>query len=361
LPACQSRITAFEALANTDSRTSQAITPMSVEHPFAPFVRILGKGKSGSRSLSREEAREAFAMVLAGNVEEVQLGAFLMLLRVKEESPQELAGFVEACRQQMSPPPENLVADLDWSSYAGKKHQHPWYVLAMLLLADAGLRVFVHGSAGHTAGRLYTEQSFRQLGLPVAGNWADVAGQLDSSNLSYLPLQCFCPPLQELIQLRPLLGLRSPVNTLTRMLNPLAAPASLQSIFHPAYARLHQEADQLLGQPRALVFKGESGEVEVKPHAVTRLQLLTDGAALEHEAPRCFPGRADSVEQPATSPLRTLWRGEAENHYGLEATLATAATGLLATARATNWTGARQQAEQMWRERDTTRLAHAPA
>ena len=333
---------------------------MSEEHPFAPFVRILGKGKSGSRSLSREEARQAFAMVLAGDVEDVQLGAFLMLLRVKEESPEELTGFVEACREQMSPPPAGLSADLDWSSYAGKKHQHPWYVLTMLLLADAGVRVFVHGSAGHTPGRLYTEHSFRELGLPLARDWGDVAGQLDTQGLSYLPLQCFCPPLQELIQLRPLLGLRSPVNTLTRMLNPLRAGASLQSIFHPAYARLHQETDRMLGQPRALVFKGESGEVEVKPHALTRLQLLAGEAAVELQAPRRFPDKPDSVERPSVAPLRALWRDEIQDAYGLEATLATAASALLALGRADDWGGARDEAERLWRERDIQRLANAP-
>ena len=70
----------------------------TAEHPFAPFVRILGKGKTSSRSLTLDEARQAMAMILDGEVEDVQLGAFLMLLRVKEESPEELAGFVQASR-----------------------------------------------------------------------------------------------------------------------------------------------------------------------------------------------------------------------------------------------------------------------
>ena len=65
------------------------------EHPFAQFVRILGKGKRGARNLTREEAREAMGMLLDGKVEDTQLGAFLMLLRHKEESAEELAGFTE--------------------------------------------------------------------------------------------------------------------------------------------------------------------------------------------------------------------------------------------------------------------------
>ena len=72
------------------------------EHPFAQFVRILGKGKRGARNLTREEAHEAMGMLLDEKTEEAQLGAFLMLLRHKEESPQELAGFVDAVRERLS-------------------------------------------------------------------------------------------------------------------------------------------------------------------------------------------------------------------------------------------------------------------
>ena len=53
------------------------------DHPFAQYIRILGKGKTGSRSLNFDEAYQSFKMILAGEAEEIQLGAFLILLRVK--------------------------------------------------------------------------------------------------------------------------------------------------------------------------------------------------------------------------------------------------------------------------------------
>lgn len=331
------------------------------EHAFAAFVRILGKGKSGSRSLSRAEAHQAFAMVLRGEAQPVQVGAFLMLLRVKEETGDELAGFVEACREQMSQAPAGLSADLDWPSYAGKKHQHPWYLLAILLLAESGYRILIHGSDGHTVGRLYTEQALRDLALPVAGGWDDVAAQLDSHGLSYLPLRAFCPGLHELVQLRPLLGLRSPVNTLTRMLNPLGAPCSIQSIFHPAYASLHQQADRLLGQPRALVFKGESGEVEIKPTAATRLYVLEGGHQTELTLERRIAERVTAVTSPGVAPLRALWRDSLEDEYATEAILATATVALLLLEPHLDIDAARHRAEGLWQRRDRSRLVQAGA
>ena len=337
--------------------TKPSYEPPSQEHPFARYVRILGKGKSGSRALSQDEARHAFGMMLRGEAEPLQQGAFLMLLRVKEETGEELAGFVQACRDTMLAPPDDLQADLDWSSYAGKKHQHPWFILSMLLLSGAGHRVFIHGSDGHTPGRLYTEDAMRQLGLPVADNWLQVGQQLDESLLSYLPLRHFCYPLHELMQLRPLLGLRSPVNTLARMVNPLRAPSSIQSVFHPAYASLHQQTDAILGQPRALVFKGDSGEVEIKPQADTRLHLLSQGKTQELSLTRSLSLRVASKDNLSVAPLRTLWHGTATDDYGLDATLATTAAALLALQAELSLESATEQANKLWQERDKSRLS----
>jgi anthranilate phosphoribosyltransferase len=68
------------------------------EHPFTPYVRILGRGKSNSRPLTIDEAKTAMAMILEGKALPEQIGAFLMLLRFKEETPEEIAGFVKAAQ-----------------------------------------------------------------------------------------------------------------------------------------------------------------------------------------------------------------------------------------------------------------------
>ena len=195
-----------------------------------------------------------------------------------------------------------------------------------------------------------------QLGLPVASGWDDVQAQLSQFNLSYLPLRHFCQPLHELMQLRPLLGLRSPVNTLARMLNPLRAPCTLQSIFHPAYAALHQDADQLLGQPRAMVFKGDSGEVEIKPQADTRVQLLAQASRSEVTLPRVMSGKAAPVDVPRCQPLRALWCGQAEDHYGEAAVTGTATVALMLLRPEVKLEDARAEADRLWLQRDRSRL-----
>lgn len=325
------------------------------EHPFAPYVRILGKGKTGSRSLTREEARAAMEMILQGQVKDIQLGAFLMLLRVKEESADELTGFVEAARVQIGAP-ISLGADLDWSSYAGKRKHLPWFLLSALTLADHGVRVFMHGAGGHTRGRLYTESALNALGISTCETWMDTERMLATQNFAFMPLRHICPPLQAMIDLRNEFGLRSPVHTLVRLLNPLAAPYSIQSVFHPAYALNHQQAAIDLAQPHASVFKGEGGEIERRPEALSKVYSVHDGAMSEETWPKLVEGRQEQMEQLDIELLRDIWRGSASDEYGELAIVGTLAIVLRLLQKVHSPEAAMELAKRYWQQRNRDRV-----
>lgn len=316
------------------------------EHPFAQFVRILGKGKRGARGLTREEAREAMGLLLDGKVEDVQLGAFLMLLRHKEESAEELAGFAEAVRARL--PATGIAVDLDWPSYAGKKRHLPWYLLAAKALAAGGVRILLHGGGAHTAGRLYTEQLLERLEIPCCADWAAVGRALDHGNLAFIPLGAWMPRLQHMIDLRNTLGLRSPIHSLARVLNPLGARCVLQSIFHPGYQAIHRDASVLLGD-HAIVIKGDGGEIEVNPDVACQLFGASAGQAWDEEWPALAAQRHVKPASLDPEHLLAVWRGTAEDAYGhlaVRATLALALRGLgLPRAEAF------ARADQLWEQR----------
>lgn len=340
------------------------------EHPFAPFVRILGKGRRGSRALTFEEAVQSMGMIMRGQVEPIQLGAFLMLLRVKEETSDELAGFVTAVKQQINAPA--LAVDLDWSSYAGKRRHSPWFILSLRLLARAGLRIFIHGAGGHTQGRLYTESVLAQLGFPAADNWQAVEQQLAQHHFSYLPLRAFAPRLAEIIDLKPIMGLRSPVHSLARLLNPLDAPLVMQGIFHPPYALSHQKAGLKLGYRRLAVIKGEGGEIERNPDAALTLYRArcevasagvktserpepgsetAEGILEEVQWPALFEQRHVKPEQISADALSALWQGTLTDEYGEAAVIATAALALHESEKAPTQEAALSLARQLWLDR----------
>src|SRR5271166_4533519 len=175
-------------------------------HPFARFINTLGRGKTLTRSLTIEEAEQAMAMILADETLPEQLGAFLMLLRVKEESPAEIAGFVRAARATMRAPAHAPRVDIDWSSYAGKGRQLPWFLLSALVLARNGWRVFMHGAEAHTEGRVYTGAALRALGVPASASLDESADGLVARNFAYLPIDALSPRIADMLELRPILG-----------------------------------------------------------------------------------------------------------------------------------------------------------
>lgn len=320
-------------------------------HPFAAYIRILGRGKHGTCHLSQAEARTAMGMLLRGEADPLQIGAFLMLLRVKEECAEEVAGFVEAARAACQRPDTPIAVRIDWPSYAGKRRQSPWFLLAALALAQAGYRIFMHGSAGHTPDRLYTETALRALGLPICADWSDVAYELDRHGLAYLPLQAFCPALEQLIHLKPVLGLRSIANSLVRLLNPLDAPLLASSIFHPAYGPLHQQALALLGTREAITFKGDGGEIEIRPEADTRLYCIQNGQPVMHTWPRIITARSSADAFPTLDNLCAVWRGRPTSAHAEACILHTMAVLLFACREASQQTDALTLAEQLWANR----------
>jgi anthranilate phosphoribosyltransferase len=303
---------------------------------FAPFVATLGRGPGKSRPLTREEAAEAFGMVLAGRADPMQVGAFLMLLRYRGEDADEISGLVEAARVASGLPSGAAVAELDWPSYgAGRTRGAPWFVLSALALARSGVSVLMHGSNDFSAGQT-VQQGLAELGIAPVASLAAAEQMLRRDRFAYLPIAAMAPALEQLLGLRRLFGLRSPVNTVARLLNPGDAPAGVDGVFHPAYLDVHMGVAERLGRPSLIVLKGGGGEAERNPAKPAALHVWRQGvgrtivdmpAYILPEACGAPAGAADFGE---------TWRSDTAAPPGVLATIqATIALGLLATGRST--------------------------
>ena len=324
---------------------------IQTEHPFAEFIKILGKGKRGSRPLTQDEAYRAMKMILADQVEEIQLGAFLMLMRVKEETSEELAGFVQAARESFMMPEQKIKVDLDWSSYAGKRRHLPWFLLSTLLLAENGFRVFMHGAGGHTEGRIYTHHVLKYLGIECASSMDEAITQIEETNFSYLSLVHFCPKLYDMINLRPVMGLRSPVHTLVRLLNPLNASHAIQGIFHPSYRQVHQKAALLLNQPSMAVLKGEGGETERNPDVDCLVQSVKNEQMIDEEWPALFSRRHVKSDNLDPEQLSLLWQGKIQDEFAEATVIGTTAVALKLMDKAESQQQAHEMATEFWLKR----------
>ena len=318
---------------------------------LAPFVRILGRGPGRSRSLTRDEAREAMTLMLSGEAAPEALGALLMLLRMKGEVAEEIAGFAEAAQASCGGMPG---ADLDWPSYAaGRTRGLPWFLLSARLVAQAGHRVVLHGFNGPDAA---VRQGLPCAGIAVAETSAEAALALDRDGIVYRPVETMAPALFALLSLRDTFGLRSCVNTVCRMLNPAGAGASVQGVFHPSYRLLQADAAHLLGWHSLSVIKGGGGEFERNPAKAIAGFGLRGGAPWEATAPALMDEirrMDDGARDPAA--LAALWAGALSDPFAEAIVTGTAALALETLGVA----DPREAAQALWQARDRKALSNA--
>jgi len=243
---------------------------------IAPYLKEIGRGKDGARSLSAEQAEDLMAQVLDGRVTDLEIGAFALAMRIKGETTDELTGFLRAAQARCLPiAVEGPVVALP--SYNGARKLPNLTALLALLIAQEGMPVLVHGTEDDP-GRITTASVFRDLGLPVARDADDVRHAWARREPVYMPISALCPALARLLDVRRVVGLRNPGHTVAKLLDPVVGARTLRVVnhTHPEYGLaltqfLHRT------QAHAMLLRGTEGEPVADPRRSPRLDVFLRG------------------------------------------------------------------------------------
>ncbi|MDV7103066.1 glycosyl transferase family protein [Vibrio sp. TH_r3] len=228
-------------------------------------IRTVGRGERGRKPLTFDQAYQVMDEYLDGQIGDDQMAMLMMLIRVQNETHDEIAGFVKAFQTKMP----DVGADIDWPCYAGKRASagKPWHIIAAKILADNGYKVLLHGYLEESSTREHAKTYLHQLDIPQAKDAEHAKMLLAQHNIAYLSLENFAPQAVVMLNWKNRYGLRTPMNTVVRALNPGKAKYGIRGSFHPGYQQLHAEVEQSVGLSKHAVisFKGQSGESEYNP------------------------------------------------------------------------------------------------
>jgi len=240
------------------------------------YIKEIGRGKEGARSLNQMQAYDLMSQVLDGRVTDLEIGAFAMAMRIKGESTEELAGFLEAVQERCIPlrPAAPMVV---LPSYNGARKLPNLTALLALLLAQDGVPVLVHGPS-RDFGRVTTAEIFHDLGLPIAHDGSDIPHAWSRHEPVFIATEALCPSLARLLDARWVIGLRNPGHTVAKLLDPTRGGAALRVVnyTHPEYGKALTEFLAHTAA-NAMLMRGTEGEPVADPRRLPKLDVFMHG------------------------------------------------------------------------------------
>jgi anthranilate phosphoribosyltransferase len=242
---------------------------------IAKYIREIGRGKEGARSLTHEQAYDLMSQVLDRKVTDLEIGAFALAMRIKGESIAELTGFQAATLERCLPiRPEQRVVVLP--SYNGARRLPNLTPLLALLLAQAGVSVLIHGPE-HDAGRVTTFEILRDLGMFAARDAEELEYAWSRAKPAFISTETLCAPLAQLLEVRRTVGLRNSGHTIAKVLDPCdASSLRVVNYTHPEYGQMLGEFFASTGA-NALLMRGTEGEPVADPRRLPRLDVYVAG------------------------------------------------------------------------------------
>jgi anthranilate phosphoribosyltransferase len=240
---------------------------------FKPYLAKVATGAS----LSREEARDAFDMLLSGEVTPAQAGGFLMALRVRGEALDEIIGAVSAMRARMTAvaAPERAIDIV--GTGGDQSGSHNISTLAAIIVAGCGVPVAKHGNRAASS-KSGAADVLSALGVKIGLDPAALSRCLKEAGLCFMFAQTHHASMRHVAPVRVELGTRTLFNLLGPLSNPAGVKRQLLGVPSPMWLEPLTGALKELGSGRVWAVHGSDGLDEITTTGPTTVVALENGA-----------------------------------------------------------------------------------
>ncbi len=230
------------------------------------YLKVVGNGQRTARSLTHPEAEAIMELILNGHASPTQIGALMAILRIKEESAEELAAFASVLRRHCQRVEVELPYLVDICvPYDGRAKSPILILAAAFIAAGGGVQIALHGRVGGKTGPKFgigLGDVLAAVGIPHQLPLEDAAGLLQTRGVAYVDASQYAHRLEEFNALRRDYGMRSFFNTIEKLTNPFGAKAALLGVFHGPVLRRVAQAMQTLYE-RGVAVQGPEGSIEI--------------------------------------------------------------------------------------------------
>lgn len=280
---------------------------------FRPHLDKVANGET----LSEDEAADAFDAIMEGGVPEMQLAGFLVAMKARGETVDEIAGAVRAMRgrmQRISAPPDTV----DVVGTGGDaKGTYNISTATAFVVAGAGVPVAKHGNRA-VSSKSGAADVLESLGLNLKMTPADAERAIAEAGIAFLFAPTYHPAMRHAAPVRQGLKMRTIFNLLGPLSNPAGTKRQLIGVFSDEWLVPLAEAMNRLGAEHVWVVHGHSGMDELSTTGPSHIAELKDGKIREFEI---APADADLPEvalsdllcgpsEESASAIRALFSGK---------------------------------------------------
>ena len=231
---------------------------------------------AGGRSLSQDEAAAVLAEIMSGRASEIQIAAFLIALRTKGETVEEIAGLAQAMRSFATRVPVSRDDLLDTAGTGGGQRTFNVSTTAALIAAGAGCAVAKHGNRSAT-GLSGSADLLEALGARIDLTPEAVATCIDEVGFGFMFAPSHHQATRFVIPVRRELAVRTIFNFLGPLTNPAGATRQLIGVSDPEYLETMAGALARLGTRHALLVSSDDGLDELSISAPTTVVEVQGG------------------------------------------------------------------------------------
>ncbi len=238
------------------------------------------------KNLDVESAERVMEIIMSGNATQAQIGAFLVALRTKGESFEEIAAFARIMRNfcnQISPkiPKDQFLIDTCGTG-GDKANTFNVSTIAALIIAGAGVYVAKHGNRS-VSSSCGSADLLEGLGVNITASPEIVKKCIEEAGIGFMFAPVFHPAMKHAIGPRRELGIRTIFNILGPLTNPASAHGQILGVFSPELTEKMAQTLNLLNVKKAMTFHGMPGLDEISSVGKTIISELNNGNIKNYE------------------------------------------------------------------------------
>ncbi|MDD5067874.1 MAG: anthranilate phosphoribosyltransferase [bacterium] len=304
--------------------------------PKTKAIQLAIKKLSLKEDLNEEEAGDVMEEIMTGKTSDIRITAYLMGLKLKTESINEIVGSIRVIKKLMNSIDLDIPGAVDTCGTGGDNYNtFNISTAASLVVAGCGIPVAKHGNRSISS-KSGSADLFASLGVKTDASKEKIVRSVKEAHIGFIFAPLFHPAFKNVAVVRKEMGVRTIFNMIGPVVNPANVTRQIFGIFSPELTEKFCQVLQNTGSQKALVYSSAESMDEISPFSLTKISYLNKGTVktffFDPERYGAKTGKIEDIQvnniEESKKMILEILENKSRNTTALNAVLLNAAAGI---------------------------------